>query len=51
MDSLSEIIAFAQHHHDDEPLKLLLQQQRFPTVDLRLVAQQLEGQRQVSQHR
>lgn len=48
MDSLSEIIAFAQHHHDDEPLKLLLQQQQFPTVDLRLVAQQLEGQRQAS---
>ena len=48
MDSYSEIIAFAHEHHNEDPLRLLLQQQRYPTVNLSLVAQQLEGQRQAS---
>ncbi len=46
MDSYSEIIAFARNHLDEDPLKLLLQQKRYPSVDLKLVAQQLEGQKQ-----
>lgn len=41
-----EIIAFAQEHCQDDPLKLALQQRRYPGIDLGLVAQQLEGQRQ-----
>ena len=48
MDSYSEIIAFAHEHHNEDPLRLLLQQQHYPTVNLSLVAQQLEGQRQAS---
>ena len=48
MDSYSEIIAFAHEHHNEDPLRLLLQQQHYPTVNLRLVAQQIEGQRQAS---
>lgn len=43
-----DILDFAREHHDDDPLKLLLQQKRFPGIDLRLVVQQLEGQRQAS---
>lgn len=43
-----EIIAFAQKHSDEDPLKLLLQQKKYPDIDLQLVAQQLEGQRQAS---
>lgn len=41
-----EIIAFAQEHCQDDPLKLALQQRRYPSIDLGLVAQQLEGRRQ-----
>jgi len=48
MDSLGEIIAFARDHQGEEPLRLLLQQERFPAVDLRLVAQQMEGMKQAS---
>lgn len=44
-----EIIAFAQDHIQDDPLKLVLQQKRYPDIDLSLVAQQLEGQRQAMQ--
>lgn len=44
-----EIIAFAQAHSQDDPLKLVLQQKRYPDIDLSLVAQQLEGQRQAMQ--
>ena len=43
MDSLGEIIAFARDHQGEEPLRLLLQQERFPAVDLRLVAQLMLG--------
>ncbi len=48
MDPYSEIVAFAREHRDEDPLKLLLQQRRYPSVDLKRVAQQLEGQRQAS---
>lgn len=44
----TKILTFAHEHCDDDPLKLLLQQQRYPEIDLGLVAQQLEGQRQAS---
>ncbi len=44
-----EIIAFAQEHCQDDPLKLALQQKRYPGIDLGLVAQQLEGRRQAAQ--
>lgn len=37
---------FLKLHRTDDPVKLLFQQQRFPDVDLRWVAQQIEGQRQ-----
>lgn len=40
------LIAFAQQHAHEDPLKLLLQQQRYPNIDLREVAQQLEGKKQ-----
>ena len=43
-----DIVTFAQKHKDDDPLKLLLRQQKYPDTDLRKVAQQLEGQRQAS---
>ena len=48
MDSYEEIISFARNHLGEDPLKLLLQQERYPSVDLRLVAQQLEGNGQAS---
>lgn len=44
----TKILAFAHEHCDDDPLRLLLQQPRYPDIDLGLVAQQLEGQRQAS---
>ena len=44
----TKILSFAFEHAGDDPLRLLLQQQRYPDIDLRLVAQQLEGQRQAS---
>lgn len=44
--TLSEAIAFAQAHRGDDPVRLLLQQGRYPGVDMRLVAQQLEGLRE-----
>ena len=37
---------FAYRHRDDDPLKLLLQAGRYPDVDMRWVAQQIEGRRQ-----
>lgn len=43
-----KILTFAHDHCNDDPLKLLLQQLRYPEIDLGLVAQQLEGQRQAS---
>ena len=44
----TKILAFAHEHGEEDPLKLLLQQPRYPDTDLRQVAQQLEGQRQAS---
>ena len=41
-----DIVSFAREHRDDDPLRLLLQQQKYPDIDVRLVVQQLEGQRQ-----
>lgn len=43
-----KIIDFALQHGNDDPLKLILQQKRYPDIDLKLVAQQLEGQQQAS---
>lgn len=43
-----KILQFVQEHRDADPLKLLLQQAKYPDIDLRLVAQQLEGLRQAS---
>lgn len=43
-----EFIAFVQDHLDDDPIRLLLQQERYPGVDMRRVAQQIEGHRQAS---
>lgn len=37
---------FLSTHWDHDPLQLLLQQERFPEVDMRWVAQQIEGRRQ-----
>lgn len=37
---------FVRQHQADDPIKLLLQQNKYPDVDMRLVAQQIEGQRQ-----
>lgn len=36
---------FAQHHCNDDPLQLLLQSARYPDIDMRWVAQQIEGLR------
>lgn len=44
--SINATLAFLQSHTTDDPVKLLLQQDRFPEVDMRYVAQQIEGQRQ-----
>ena len=41
-------IDFLQQHLDDDPLRLLLQQGRHPQVDMRWVAQQIEGRRQAA---
>lgn len=41
-----DIITFAQAHSTEDPLRLILQQKRYPQIDLSLVAQQIEGQRQ-----
>ena len=46
MDSLDDILHFANQHCEDDPLALLLQKKRYPDTDLRLVAQQLEGRKQ-----
>lgn len=43
-----ELIAFVLEHKDEDPIKLLLQQKKYPDVDMALVAQQIEGQRQAS---
>lgn len=43
-----EIIDFAQEHCQEDPLELVLQQKRYPGIDLALVAQQLEGRRQAA---
>ncbi|MCQ2261731.1 MAG: class I SAM-dependent methyltransferase [Bacteroidales bacterium] len=37
---------FVRQHQTDDPIKLLLQQSKYPNVDMRLVAQQIEGKRQ-----
>ena len=47
-DDYIPIIRFAHEHQDCDPVRLLFQQQRYPDTDMRLVAQQLEGQRQSS---
>ena len=40
------LTAFVREHLNEDPVKLLLQQQRYPHIDLREVAQQLEGKKQ-----
>ncbi len=47
MDS-ERLIEFVKQHKDEDPLKLLLQQKKYPDVDMDAVAQQIEGQRQAS---
>lgn len=42
------LLAFVREHKDEDPLKLLLQQKKYPGVDMEQVAQQIEGQRQAS---
>ncbi len=50
MNILSQATAdFLSRHPDDDPIKLLLQQGRYPDVDMRMVAQQLEGRRQAQE--
>lgn len=44
----TDILQFARQHRDEDPLKLLLQQSKYPQVDMRQVVQQIEGQRQAS---
>lgn len=44
----TEILQFARTHRDEDPLKLLLQQKKYPQMDMRKVVQQIEGQRQAS---
>lgn len=39
-------IEFIRQHLDDDPVKLLLQQSRYPEVDMPMAAQQIEGRRQ-----
>ena len=46
MDSLDDILLFADRHCTDDPLALLLQKDRYPGINLGLVAQQLEGRSQ-----
>ena len=42
------LLSFAHEHSTEDPLKLLLRQSHYPDIDLRMVVQQLEGQRQAS---
>lgn len=44
----SKEIAFAREHSSDDPIKLVLQQSSHPELEMRIVAQQIEGQRQAS---
>ncbi|MBP5326340.1 MAG: class I SAM-dependent methyltransferase [Bacteroidales bacterium] len=46
--NFERIIEFVREHRDEDPLKLLLQQKKYPDVDMTMVAQQIEGQRQAS---
>ena len=48
IDILESSLAFAQEHLGDDPLQLLLQRQRYPDVDMELVARQIEGHRQAA---
>lgn len=43
-----DLITFALRHKDEDPLRLLMQQAKYPDVDMKLVAQQIEGMRQAS---
>lgn len=40
------ILAFAKEHRGEDPMRLILQQSRYPDVDMKGVAQQLEGRNQ-----
>lgn len=46
MECFDSILNFAARHSNDDPLSLLLQKERYPDINLSLVAQQLEGRRQ-----
>ncbi|MCR4828304.1 MAG: class I SAM-dependent methyltransferase [Bacteroidales bacterium] len=46
MDRYDNIILFARTHAKEDPLRLLLRQDAYPDVDMRLVAQQIEGLQQ-----
>lgn len=41
-----KLIEFVREHREEDPLKLLLQQKKYSDVDMAMVAQQIEGQRQ-----
>lgn len=41
-------IAFLALHRNDDPMRLLLQQNKYPEVDMAWVAQQIEGKKQAS---
>ena len=45
---INRLLEFVQEHKDEDPLKLLLQKDRYPDVDIALAAQQIEGMRQAS---
>lgn len=48
MTDYNNIILFARAHAKEDPLRLLLRQDAYPDVDMRLVAQQIEGLQQSS---
>lgn len=43
-----DILQFAREHSGDDPLRLLMQRERYPKTDLPLVVQQLEARQQAS---
>ncbi len=43
-----KILSFASQHRNEDSITLLLQQKRYPDIDLKMVAQQLEGIKQAA---
>lgn len=48
MDELEikALLDFTEQHAEEDPLRLVLQQRQYPDIDLKTVAQQIEGRRQ-----